>query len=302
MKDLTTAYDYQKLIQEEKKHYSSIEITEDLKEGGAHANGSWHYYWQKVAYELRCCEFSNTPAYLDHHFGRADRPIQILSLGSGYCGTEVDWSRSLKMPYQIVCTDINEELFHRAAEVAASERLAMEFRVEDLNFIQIEPGRFDLIFAHAALHHVINLEHLIEQIALGLSEDGLFHVVEVVGMNRKLIWDENERFANCLLDLVPLQITRGIRLNVPFASDGMEGVRQEDILPLVRDRFHVVFEWRHGAFMRYICTHPNLGLYFDPNDRAARPYLDFLMECDASAVRRGVLKPLEVWGVYGLIR
>ena len=170
--------------------------------------------------------------------------------------------------------------------------------MEDLNFIKIPKGECDLIFAHAALHHIINLEYLFDQIVDGLSDNGVFHLVEVAGMNRKLIWDENEGFANALLSQMPDRITRKLRLDVRAGAEGMEGVRQEEILPLLHKRFRPIFEWRHGAFMRFICTHPDLGRYFDPADNEARRYLDFLIDCDESSVRRGVLKPLELWGVY----
>ena len=121
-------------------------------------------------------------------------------------------------------------------------------------------------------------------------------------MNRKLIWDENEQFANTLLDALPKEITHGIRLKVPFETDGMEGVRQEDILPLIYQNFQPIFELRHGAFMRFICTHGDLGCSLDPIQPHAKQALDFLMECDASAVRNGILRPLEIWGVYEAVR
>jgi hypothetical protein len=92
------------------------------------------------------------------------------------------------------------------------------------------------------LHHVINLEHLLRQIAEGLADGGVFHLVEVVGMNRKLIWDENEDLANSLLATVPKSITRNLRLDVPIETDGMEGVRKQDILPLLDQRFDPLFE------------------------------------------------------------
>ena len=85
---------------------------------------------------------------------------------------------------------------------------------------------------------------------------------------RKLIWDENERYANALLDLIPKQVTQGIRIAVPEELGGMEGIRQEEILPLIRQNFAAMFEYRFGAFMRFICTHPELGPAFDP--RSAR--------------------------------
>jgi hypothetical protein len=174
----------------------------------------------------------------------------------------------------------------------------MDFRSEDLNFITIEPGRYDLIFAHAAIHHVINLEHLFDQIIGGLSPTGIFQLTEVVGKNRKLIWDKNERYANALLELMPERLTHGIRLAVREDADGMEGIRQQDILPLLRKHFVPLFEHRHGAFMRFICTHPELGATFDPNDAEVRRCLEFLIASDDCAVRHRVLEPLEIWGVY----
>jgi SAM-dependent methyltransferase len=299
MRDLTRYYSYQQLIHEEKQHFSSIEITRDLKESGVHANDSWHYYWKRIAHVLENrTQLSDVPKYLDQISGSLGRPIRILSLGSGYCGHEIDWARKLNSPYIITCTDINDQPFNLAREIANRENLCLEFDIEDLNFIQIKPGHFDAIFAHAALHHVINLEHLFAEIAAGLSPLGIFHLVEVVGMNRKLIWDDNEKFANALLDLIPDQITRKVRLNVPRATTGMEGIRQEEILPLLRKNFCPVFELRHGAFMRFVCTHPDLGRQFDPSDVAVKPFLDFLIDCDNSAVEHGVLRPLEIWGVY----
>jgi hypothetical protein len=78
----------------------------------------------------------------------------------------------------------------------------------------------------------------------------------------------------------------------------MEGIRQEDIYPLLRKHFIALFEHRHGAFMRFVCTHPELGPAFDVNDTEARRHLEFLIANDDCAVRYGVLEPLEIWGIY----
>lgn len=298
VQDLTKTYDYAKLIEEEKEHYSHIEITPDLKEGGIHASSAWQYYWERVARVVRTSEFADIAGYLSRTCSHLDRPVEVLSLGSGYCGNELALARRFTHDYRIRCTDINEKLFERARAVARDERLHVEFGVADLNFIAIEPGRYDLIFAHAAIHHVINVEHLFEQLVGGLSPGGVFHLVDVVGKNRKLIWDESEQFANALLELVPRRLTRGVRLEVPDAAEGMEGIRQQDIVPGLRQSFTPLFEHRHGAFMRFICTHPELGPALDPRDDEARRHLDFLIDCDDSAVRHGVLAPLEIWGVY----
>jgi SAM-dependent methyltransferase len=243
-------------------------------------------------------EFSNLPAYLSRTVRANDRPIEVLSLASGYCGHELDLARGMTRPYKITCTDLNELIFERARDIAGAENLNLDFQLEDLNFITIEPGRYDLIFAHAAIHHVINLEYLFGQIAGGLSPTGIFQLTEVVGKNRKLIWDRNERYANALLEMMPERLTHGMRLAVGEDGEGMEGIRQQDILPLLRKQFVPLFEHRHGAFMRFICTHPELSVTFDPNDAEALRCLEFLIASDDCAVKYGVLEPLEIWGVY----
>ena len=298
MRDLTRTFDYAQLIAEERAHFSNIVVTADLKEGGVHANKAWDYYWQRVGQVIEKSGFANLAAYLCGTFPGLDRPLEILSLASGYCGHEIDFARRMTRPYKVTCTELDGAIFEKARAVAKTEGLAMNFETVDLNFITIAPKRYDLIFAHAAIHHVINLEHLFEQIMGGLSPTGILFVAEVVGKNRKLIWDENERYANALLDLIPERVTRGIRIAIPDELGGMEGVRQEDILPLLHKHFSAVFEHRHGAFIRFICTHAELGPAFDPQNSETRRYLDFLIDSDDCCVRHGILRPLEIWGVY----
>jgi SAM-dependent methyltransferase len=298
MRDFTKDYDYARLIEEEKVHFAEIEVTEELTEGGIHASSAWSFYWQHVWKILGNSGFGNLPAYVCGNFPADDRPIEVLSLASGYCGNELSLARGMTRPYKITCTDLNEAAFEKAKSIAKAESLAMEFQPADLNFLTITPGRYDLIFAHAAIHHVINLEHLFEQIANGLSPTGILRIVEVVGKNRKLIWDRNERYANALLGLMPEELTHGIHLAVHEDPDGMEGIRQEDIFPLLRKHFVALFEHCHGAFMRFICTHPELGAAFNVNDPEARRCLEFLIASDDCAVRYGILAPLEIWGVY----
>jgi ubiquinone/menaquinone biosynthesis C-methylase UbiE len=318
MKDLTRDYDYQRLLEEEKECYSRIEVTEDLKEGGLAASSAWRYYWQKVGQVINQSEFADIPSYLSRTLAHLQRPIEVLSLGSGYCGHELEIARGMRHPYRIRCTDINEKLFDRARKVALNEGLSLEFEQADLNFITIEPNRYDLVYTHAAIHHVVNLEQLFHRIARGLTENGIFHIVEVVGKDRSLIWDENLRLLNALLDAVPDSVTDGLRVQLHEkpsllgvakewakrllgrrkAGFGMEGIRQSEIMPLLRQFFTSLYEHQHGAFIRFVCTYHALSPRFNPQNAEARRYLDFLIEVDNAAVRNGVLRPLEIWGVY----
>jgi SAM-dependent methyltransferase len=298
MKDLTLNWDYRRLIEEEKEHYSKIEVTNELTEGGQHAASSWKYYWTRVAEEIRSSPFSDVTGYLERQYTKTFRPLRILSLGSGYCGHELAMAQRLKCAYEITCTDINENLFTEARRRATASGLAIRFKVEDLNFIRIAPGGYDMIFAHAVLHHVINLEFLFDQISQGLSNGGIFHLVDVIGQNRRLLWEENERFANLILDALPRELTEGVRIQASYDQEGMEGVRQEEIVSILRERFDALYEHTHGAFMRYVCTDERFGRHLNPDHILGKRHLDLLIDIDRSTVRNGILRPLEIWGVY----
>ncbi len=265
------------------------------KEGYGHADDSWQFYWLRLHDRLKGTPFADLLGYIERVFQDLGRPLRILSLGRGH---ELDMVRRLRLPHHIVCTDPNAAMFAPAREAAARAAFSFEIREAELDFLHIEPRRYDLIVAHAALHPVVNLEHLLEQVAGGLSNRGLFHVTEVVGRNGTLLWDENQRLANTLLDALPPHMTRGLRLAVEAEAKGLEAMRQEDILPLLHDTFSTAFEHGHGAFMRFICTHPVLGACFDVKDPSALAALEFLIACDDAAVRHGILRPLEIWGLY----
>jgi hypothetical protein len=138
MKDFTRKYKYEELIREEIEHYSHIKVTEDLKEGGPHANNSWGYYWARVAGAVRQSGYDNLPLFLDRTYGSLGRPVRVLTLGSGCCGKEIEVAAAMASPHVITCPDINGAIFDRAKEVAKQRNLSLDFRVEDLNFVTIE--------------------------------------------------------------------------------------------------------------------------------------------------------------------
>ena len=76
MKDLTGNWDYARLIEEEKEHYSKIEVTKELTIGGPHASSAWRYYWTRVAEEIRSSPFADIGGYLESTYGDPSQPIR----------------------------------------------------------------------------------------------------------------------------------------------------------------------------------------------------------------------------------
>lgn len=293
--DYTRDLDYHRLVAEELAEFDNHPSTADLKLGGVHDLAAWHYYWARLGAE----EFGAWPHSNIAHFLEElpfEGPIRVLSLGSGFCGPDLDIARSFRVPYEITCVDINPKLFAQARETVANEGLSVRFEEADLNYVTLPRASWHLVFAHAILHHVINLERLFEQISGSLIPGGVCQFVEVGGKNRCLISDETTEFANTILRLLPRDLIPEANI-VVTPEGGMEGIRQERLLPLIEEHFQPIFEVRHGAFMRFVCHATPVGT-LDPENPRHRSWLDFLIDVDRSCVRRGILPPLEIWGVY----
>ena len=294
--DYTQGLDYERLVAEEVAEFENHPMTADYKLGGVHDTQAWHYYWKRLGAE----EFAGWRHPSITNFIEEERqfegPVKVLSLGSGFCGPDLEMARAFKVPYEITCVDMNPKLFAGAKECAEREKLNFRFEEGDLNYITLPPDTYHLVFAHAILHHVINIERLFEQIVGTLKPEGICHFIEVGGENRSLISDQATQFANGLLRLIPPALGKNMHI-VRGVEGGMEGIRQDQLLPLIEEYFEPIFEVRHGAFMRFVCHASPVG-DFHPENPREKPWLDFLIDADRSCVKRGILPPLEVWGVY----
>jgi len=119
--------------------------------------------------------------------------------------------------------------------------------VADVNRVSLPPNAYDLILCNACLHHFVELERVLDEIARALTDDGLLLVWEFVGENR-LQWSE-ARIASqqALLDEVPEEslVSPDARIQRPDVStlSPFEAVRSADIPALLKERFRPEF-WK----------------------------------------------------------
>ena len=73
----------------------------------------------------------------------------------------------------------------------------------DLNSIEPAPQRYDVVFAHAILHHIEDLEHLCEAVGAALKPEGLFLIHEYVGPSRFQSGQRQREIVNSVLRLLP---------------------------------------------------------------------------------------------------
>ena len=227
----------------------------------------------------------------------------MLSLGTGTCSSEIDLALRFKKPYELVCVEYNQELINRGVQMSAAKGVSIRPLVQDINFIKLDE-MFDIVFAHAALHHFVELEHIFDEIKLHLSDDGVFIVEDVTCRNGMLLWPEQRKVIDGLLKVLPskfsfshfLQKNTDTFVEVDYSDPGFECIRSQDVLPLLQDYFATVHLVNGWAFARRL-TENEFGPNFDLTQDFDLKVLNFLLELDQWYVDSGVLKPESIFWV-----
>lgn len=309
--DRTQGTDYQRLTDEEVEHYSHIKVTDKLTEGGVHSHKSWAFYFEYLDKKVFGRGFDDEIAFQAEQF---EHP-RLLSVGCGYGGIDLEIARKLRKPFELVAVDLNPSIYIEAERRAKSEGLNMHFKSFDLNFIDIQPEVFDIIYAHASLHHVLNLEHLFSKLYHGLTENGRFVVRDIIGKTQVLFWKENVEFTVSLIKKMPKHYRPPVgkrlwrhfwfnpytiipKYKEPSRQVGMEGIRQEEIESLMAQWFSAIKQFKYNAYMRMICTNDFLGARLDPDKDDDREYLEELIKLELQQIEKGNLRPTEMFGVF----
>lgn len=241
---------------------------------------------------------------------RAPATARLVSLGAGNGDLETALAARLAERgidnLEVVLLELNAAMLERA--VSHAERLGVGDRVEalavDLNTWQASQPA-DIYFACHSLHHVVGLEHLFDQVAATLARDGVLLVNDMVGRNGHRRWPE----AASIVDSLWRGILPRYRYNNytghddptypdhDCSNEGFEGVRAQDILPLLLERFnpevYVTFANVIDPFVDRV-----YGPNFDPDDSEDRRFIDAVAALDDSAVDLGVTTPTHLVGTF----
>ena len=167
---------------------------------------------------------------------------------------------------------------------------------EDLNFVQLEAGAYDLIIAEGVLHHILNADDLLMKVSRAMSRRGVFYVMEYIGEERFLWRAEKRRFLNRLLASLPLKFLRYKFASVDVIPLGhlspFEAVTSTELPSLLRKHFSPVEE-RKG----YGVLFPVLEFLKPEYLMEDNPALDALLRADQECERHHVL-PSTLVGIY----
>ena len=276
------------------------------------------HYWSDryVRPKLEAFGISNPDALFIQQFERQCRrdlnaPNSFVSIGSGNCDVEIATAAALAAKgltnFTIECLDLNETMLARGKQLAAERRVLpfMKFAEGDFNDWRPKQG-YDAVMANQALHHVVNLESLFDSIKRSLKPAGLLVTSDMIGRNGHLRWPEALKIVHEYWRTLPEkyrynhQLERREKLyeNWDCSQEGFEGVRAQDILPLLLERFHFQLFIAFGNVID-VFVDRGFGHNFDAASAEDRAFIDRVEARDEAELLSGRLKPTHMLAVLG---
>ena len=234
------------------------------------------------------------------------KPVRALSIGCGLGGIE-RLLRRRDYCQLIHGVDVADGAIESARKSVEAEELdGLTYEVADLNTAEFPPETYDAVYAHAALHHVFHLEHLLDQIKRTLKPGGLFVLYEYIGPSQMQFPRRDLELADTFLKVIPeryrkLRTQEGIKkeafrssLDAMNTSDPSEGIRASEIVPLVASRFEVKhFRYLGGTLLLLIFN--EIAGNFKEDDAEIMPLVKALIALDNFLIDNKVLPSYHVY-------
>jgi SAM-dependent methyltransferase len=242
--------------------------------------------------------------YMTRVCTRANKAVQqFISVGSGNCDLEVDLAERLIRSginnFRFECLDVNSFMLDRGRSLAEEKGVTSRFTFlqSDINSWRPE-RRYQVVLANHSLHHFVELEVLFHKIHQSLASDGYFLTDDMIGRNGHMRWPEALDLVNLFWKELPERykynhLLKRVEIeyeNWDCSREGFEGIRAQDILPLLMERFH--FDLFVGyANLIDIFVDRCFGHNYDPNSKWDTDFIDRVHLADEENLEKGVIKP-----------
>ena len=255
--------------------------------------------------------FSHPDAFFEQQLGEAyDRtlrseqePARFVSIGSGNCDTEVPIAEALvksgRRHFTLECLDINPDMLSRGTDLAVRSGVSAQIRPRVADFNAWSPdGCYDAVLANQSLHHVVELEALFDAVRHAIGDHGRFITSDMIGRNGHARWPE----ALAMVQEFWRELPKSYRYNVMLrrheeafgnwdcSVEGFEGIRAQDILPLLVERFGFSLFLAYGNLIDPF-TDRAFGHNYDASAEWDRSFIDRVHARDEEELLAGRIKP-----------
>ena len=299
--------EYDEHVREEIEHYGRIYLEDDARESLMQpVPAAWIEAETRAAALIRQATGNDLLGHILDRL-RSTKGARMLSLGSGPGGVELEVARHVPEAATL-CMDINPDLLQLGRERAAAEALAVEFAETDLNTVDLPAAAFDVVFCHAALHHVIELERLMQEIVRTLRPGGVLLTVDVVTRNGYLMWPETREIVAAIWQALPARFRVNHTVyDAPLIDDeiweadsstaGMECARSEAILPAIAECFEALHYVPYFSLSRRFFD-TMYGPSYDLQAPLDKAVFDWIWEMDVHHLATAKLRPETFFGMY----
>jgi SAM-dependent methyltransferase len=241
---------------------------------------------------------------------RFPEPTRLVSLGAGTGETEIGIADRLAQRgienLEITLLELNPQLIEQGR--ADAEARGFGERVSgvpvDLNTWRADRPA-DIYFASHSLHHVVELENLFAEVRSSMDPKGILLINDMIGRNGHVRWPEAGRVVHDIWGRIPARYRYNNYLgyvddtypDIDCSADHFEGIRAQDILPLLLEGFHpdvyVTFANIADPFVDRV-----YGPNFDPDKPEDLAVIDAIGRLDDAAIDLGLVTPTHLIGAF----
>lgn len=239
----------------------------------------------------------------------SSRELLFVSLCSGNCEREIGFAKRLLdqniQNFRFECFEINPSMLERGRKLASTNDVLSYFNFvnADVNFLNFN-SKVDIVLAFQCLHHLVELEDIFNEIKLKLDDDGYFIYQDMIGRNGHQRWPECKAIVDELWSSLPSKYKYNHLLkrqeelfgDWDCAQDSFEGIRAQDILPLLIDYFHCEFFIYWGGVIDVFIDR-TFGPNFDITNSADLQFIDQVEAINIEKMSSGLIKPTQAFGV-----
>ena len=247
-------------------------------------------------------------AYVVKKYLKDKNNVKLLSPGCGTGSKELKFARFENFGL-IEAFDISNERIKVAKENAENLGLKnMQYKIADVQSFNFEKNYYDVIVFDSFLHHIKNLDKILNKIYYSLRDDGLIVINEYVGPNRFQWSKEQLNISNEALNKLPRLYrkrwnsnkikTKSYRPGLfrMILSDPSEAVNSENILQKIRVKFKVLEEKPYGGNILHL-TLKDISHNFIIENEESIKLLDTLFKIEDDFLQR-INESDFIFGIY----
>ena len=232
----------------------------------------------------------------------------LMSVGAGDCSIEIEIAKKLVEmgeSFFFICLELSPILIAKARKRIDENKLGDVITVAEIDLNKWEPKTtFAGIMAHHALHHFLNLEHLFGLIKKNLAGQGRFVTCDIIGRNGHMRWPEALLLTRKIWERLPRKYKYNHQLqqyddyfnNFDCSTEGFEGIRAQDILPLLVTLFSFEVFFCYGNLTDLFIDR-SFGPNYDPANPQDAAFIDYVQQLNEKLIYEGILKPTSMIAV-----